>query len=423
MAWLFNGAKHSTNEENKNMSNDSQKIIDDTFEVLVKTYAPQPVVMDHGKGCYAYDTDGKEYLDFAAGIAVASLGHAHPSMLKTLNDQAARLMAVQASYATKEKLECAQILVDNSFADLIYFSNSGTESVECSLKMARKWAYDNKSKDAHEIIAFRNSFHGRTYGSASVTEKRNVQDYFNPYLPGVHFAVFNDIESVKKLVSDKTAAIIVEPVQGEGGLTPATPEFLKALRDLCDAEKIALIFDEIQAGMGRLGYFNAYEAFPQEDGSVVTPDIVCWAKGMGGGFPVGAVGAKEEFGKAIIPGTHGTTYGGNPLACAVAASVMKELLKPGFLEHVRTMSEKFAEGLAALQRDSNKITDIRVKGLMVGVDTPFDIKELLSSLRENGLMATQAGKSTLRLTPPLIADEAEIEKALEIMKNTLYSLG
>ena len=404
------------------MSTDAKKIIDDTFEVLVKTYAPQPVVMDHGKGCYAYDTDGTEYLDFAAGIAVASLGHAHPALLKTLNDQAARLMAVQASYATKEKLECAQILVDNSFADLIYFSNSGTESVECALKMARKWAYDNKSQDAHEIIAFRNSFHGRTYGSASVTEKRNVQNYFEPYLPGVHFAQFNDIDSVKALVSEKTAAIIVEPVQGEGGLTPADPAFLKALRDLCNAEKIALIFDEIQAGMGRLGYFNAYEAFPLPDGSIVEPDIVCWAKGMGGGFPVGAVGARAEFGAAIIPGTHGTTYGGNPLACAVAATVMKELLKPGFLEHVRKMSARFREGLAKIQRESNKITAIKGLGLMSGIDTVYDIKDVLSTLQQNGMMATQAGKATLRLTPPLIAGEKEIDAALEKIEKTLKEL-
>lgn len=401
---------------------DTKKIIDDTFKVLVKTYAPQPVVMDHGKGCYAYDTDGKEYLDFAAGIAVASLGHAHPAMLETINKQAARLMACQASYATKEKLECAQLLVDNSFADLIYFSNSGAESVECALKMVRKWAYDNKSQDAHEIIAFRNSFHGRTYGAASVTEKRNSQPYFEPYLPGVHYAQFNDLESVKKLVSKKTCAIIIEPVQGEGGLTPADPVFLKGLRDLCDSEKIALIFDEIQSGMGRLGYFNAYDAFLQEDGSVVTPDIVCWAKGMGSGFPVGAVGARTEFGEVLIPGTHGTTYGGNPLACAVATSVMKQLLAPGFLDNVRARGQQFTDGLKALQRESNKITEIKGSGLMVGLNTTLDIKALLKGLQDNGMMATQAGSATLRLTPPLIVNEAEIENALDKIEKTLKEL-
>lgn len=400
----------------------TRQIIDDTFKILVKTYAPQPVVMDYGKGCYAYDTDGKEYLDFAAGIAVASLGHAHPAILETLNRQAGRLMATQASYATKEKLDCAQLLHDHTKFDLIYFSNSGTESVECALKMARKWAYDNKSQDAHEIIAFRSSFHGRTYGAASVTEKRHSQPYFEPYLPGVHYAQFNDIESVKKLVNAKTAAIILEPVQGEGGLASATPAFLKALRSLCDEQKICLIFDEVQAGMGRLGYFNAYDAFPQEDGSVVMPDIACWAKGMGGGFPVGAVGAKEEFGKAIVVGTHGTTYGGNPLACAVAHAVMSEMLKPGFLDNVRARGEQFMEGLRKIQRESNKITEVKGSGLMIGVDTPFDIKQVLGALQANGLMATQAGSSTLRLTPPLIVTEQEIDKAIEIIGTTLKNM-
>lgn len=404
------------------MTTQTQKTIDDTFKILVKTYSPQPVVMDHGKGCYAYDTDGKEYLDFAAGIAVASLGHAHPVILETLQKQAARLMACQASYATKEKLECAQILVDNSFADLIYFSNSGTESVECALKMARKWAYDNKSHDAHEIIAFRKSFHGRTYGAASVTEKRLSQPYFEPYLPGVHYAEFNNIESVKALVNKNTAAIIVEPVQGEGGLASASLEFLKALRDLCDAEKIALIFDEVQAGMGRLGTFTAYEAFTQDDGSVIAPDIACWAKGIGGGFPVGAVGASEEFGKAIVVGTHGTTYGGNPLACAVAAAVMSEILSEGFLAQVNARSEQFMEGLRNIQRTSNKITEVKGKGLMIGVDTPFEIKDVLGGLQKNGLMSTQAGAATLRLTPPLTVSAAQIDEALEKIEKTLKEL-
>ncbi len=404
------------------MSAQAQKIIEDTFKVLVKTYNPQPVVMDHGKGIYAFDTDGKKYVDFAAGIAVASLGHAHPAMLETINKQAARMMACQSSYATREKLECASLLVENSCFDLVYFSNSGTESVECALKMVRKWAYENKSKDANEIIAFRKSFHGRTYGSASITEKRHSQPYFESYLPGIQWAEFNNIESVKKLVSAKTAAIIVEPVQGEGGLASATPEFLKGLRALCDENNIALVFDEVQAGMGRLGYFNAYEAFADEAGHVVEPDIACWAKGLGGGFPVGAVGAKEKFGSAIAVGTHGTTYGGNPLACAVAATVIKELLKPGFMAQIRARGERLVEGLKKIQRESNKITEIKGKGLMIGVDTTIDIKTLMSSLQNNGLMTTQAGDATLRLTPPLVISEDEIDESLKIIEKTLKDL-
>lgn len=391
-------------------------IIKKTEELLVKTYNAQAVVMDHGDGCYAWDTDGKKYVDFAAGIAVASLGHAHPKMLKTLNTQAARMMTCQASYATQEKLKAAEILVNNSCFDLVYFSNSGTESVEAALKCSRKWAYDNKGEMCNEIIAFNNSFHGRTYGSASVTEKRKTQPFFAPYLDGVHFADFNDIDSVKALVNDRTAAIIIEPVQGEGGLTPANTDFLKDLRALCDAENICLIFDEIQAGMGRLGTFFAYESFGVE------PDIACLAKGMGGGFPVGAMVAKHPFGDAIVVGTHGTTYGGNPLACAVAATVMSEILSDGFLDHAKKVSKILFDGLAKIQRESNKITDIRGKGLMIGVDTSFDIKDLLKSLQKNGLMATQAGKATLRLTPPLILTEEQAEEALAIIEKTLKEM-
>lgn len=410
---------------------DAQKIIDDSFEVLIKTYAPQPVVLDHGKGAYAYDTDGKKYLDFAAGIAVASLGHAHPVVLETINKQAARLMACQASYATQEKLEAAKLLTDHSCFDLVYFGNSGTESVEAALKCARKWAYDEKGEHCNEIIAMRKSFHGRTLGSASVTEKRHSQPFFGPYLPAVHYAEFNNLESVKTLISDKTAAIILEPVQGEGGLTPATPEFMVGLRRLCDEHNICLIFDEVQTGFGRLGTLHAYQAFQccpdcgdnggvavPENARPVEPDIAAWAKGMGGGFPVGAMVAKEKFGKALVPGTHGTTYGGNPLACAVAAAVVKEIMSDGFLDNVQKVGAILKEGLEKIKRESNKITDIRAMGLMIGVDTVFKTPAVIKALQKNGLMTTQAGNS-LRMVPPLIITEAQAHEALDIIAKTL----
>lgn len=395
------------------MSIESLKIIEETQKLLVSTYTSQPVVMDHGKGCYAFDTDGKRYLDFAAGIAVASLGHAHPALLKTIREQSEKMITCQASYATKPKLDCARLLVENSCFDQVYFSNSGTESIEACMKTVRKWGYDNKGKDCNEIIAFRKSFHGRTYGAASITEKRHSQPYFEPYLPAIHFAEFNDLESVRKLVSKKTCAIFVEPVQGEGGVLPATREFLHGLRDLCDKEKICLVFDEVQAGMGRIGHLFAYEAFGVE------PDIAAIAKGMGSGFPVGAMVAKQEFGSAIVVGTHGTTYGGNPLATAVAHTVVSEMLKPGFLANVKKTGDALMAGLKDLQRDSNRITDIRGMGLLVGVDTDVEIKTLLKGLQKNGLMATQAGDAALRLTPPLIATETEAQLAVDIIGKTL----
>ncbi len=391
-------------------------IIKETERILIKTYNMQPVIMDHGKGVYAYDTNGKKYLDCAAGIAVASLGHAHKKLLSAINKQAERMIICQPSYVTQAKHEAAKLLVDNSCFDMVYFSNSGTESVEAALKCARKWAYDEKGNGCNEIITFHNSFHGRTYGSASVTEKRNSQPFFDPYIPNVHFAKFNNIDSVKALVSDKTAAIIIEPIQGEGGLSPANSDFLKSLRKLCDEQNICLIFDEVQAGFGRLGTLHAYQYFGVE------PDIATWAKGMGAGFPVGAMAAKEKFGKAIVVGTHGTTYGGNPLACAVVKCAMEEILSDGFIDNVNKISKIMFDGLSKIQRDSNKITDIRGAGLMIGVDSVFDIKEVLKNLQKNGLMATQAGKATLRLTPPLIISKAQAQEAIAIIDKTFKEM-
>jgi predicted acetylornithine/succinylornithine family transaminase len=415
------------------MSDKSQNIIDETQKYLMKTYTSQPVVMDRGEGAYAWDTDGKKYLDFACGIAVASLGHAHPAILKTLQEQAAKMMTCQSSYATEPKLAAAKKLVENSCFDQVYFSNSGTESIEAAMKLVRKWAYDNKSKDAVEIIAFRKSFHGRTYGAASITEKRHSQPFFEPYLPGIHFATFNDLESVKELISDKTCAIFVEPVQGEGGVMPANPCFLKGLRDLCDEHNIILVFDEVQAGMGRVGTLFAYESFkccgnpaacgnganPGADAKPIEPDMAALAKGMGGGFPVGALVAKNKFADAMVVGVHGTTYGGNPLACAVANTVIGELAKPEFLENVRKVGKVFMDGLKDLQRESNKIKEIRGMGLMVGLDTSIEVKKMMKALQNNGLLTTQAGEASIRLTPPLIINEQQAQDAVAIIGKTL----
>ncbi len=395
------------------MSEQTQKIIDESAKVLVQNYEAQPFVLDRGEGIYAWDTDGNKYIDCSIGFAVASLGHAHPAMLKTINEQAGKLMICQASYMTEPKLKCAKLLVENSCFDKVYFSNSGAESIEAALKLARKWAYEEKGEHCNEIIAFHKGFHGRTYGAASVTEKCHSQPFFGPYIPGVHFAELNNLDSVKEFVSDKTAAIILEPIQGEGGLYPATEEFIKGLRALCDEHDVALIFDEIQVGMGRIGTFFAYETFGAE------PDIATLAKGIGSGFPVGAMVAKDRFAKHMTPGSHGTTYGGNPLATAVAHTVVSEILKPGFLENVVKVGTFIEEGLQELQRESNKITDIRGRGLLLGMDTTIDIKQLINALQKNGLMATQAGKATLRITPPLIIEQQQAQDALDIIGATL----
>ena len=399
------------------MAKTRQEIIDESAEVLIKSYEPQPFALSHGKGVYVWDTDDNKYIDCSIGYAVASLGHAPPAVLKTINEQAAKLMACQASYMTEPKLAASKLLVENSCFDLVFFSNSGTESVEACLKLARKWAYDTKGEGCNEIIAFRNAFHGRSFGAASVTEKFHTQPFFGPYLPGIHFAEFNNADSVKALINDNTAAIILEPIQGEGGLNPATDEFMQGVRALCDEHNIALIFDEVQVGMGRLGTLFAYETWGVE------PDIIALAKGLGSGFPVGAMMAKRKFGEHMKPGTHGTTYGGNPLATAVVHTVVSELTKPGFLEHVNKVGAFLLEGLQEIQRKSNKITDVRGRGLMFGMDTTIDIGHLIKALQKNGLMATQAGTSTLRITPPLVISESEAQEALDILNKTFKEEG
>lgn len=398
------------------MKDSVQKIIEETKELTLKTYGLQPVIIDSAKGVYCYDTKGKEYLDFAAGIAVASLGHAHPQILKTLNEQATKLMTCQASFVTEPKYKAAKMLVEASCFDAVYFSNSGTESTEAAIKCARKWAYDTKGKDCNHIISFRNSFHGRTYGAASVTEKRLSQPYFDPYIPNVGFAEFNDIESVKALINEKTAAVIIEPVQGESGVIPADTQFLKDLRDLCDEHNVCLVFDEVQTGLGRLGTLFAYQSYGVE------PDIVAWAKGIGAGFPVGVMAAKKPFGDALQPGTHGTTFGGNPLACAMIVCAFEEISKDGFIANVKKVSKILFDGLKEIQEKTGKITNIRGKGLMIGIDTTLDVKKLFATLQQNGLMVTQAGTKTIRLVPPLILGEEDANKGLAIIEKTIKEM-
>ena len=388
-------------------------LVKETAALNMQTYKPMAVAMERGEGVYAFDENGNKYMDCATGYAVAALGHAHDGMLDVINKQAAKMMICQASYMTESKLAASKILIENSCFDQVFFTNSGTESVECALKLSRKWAYDNKSENAHEIIAFRNAFHGRSYGAASVTEKFHTQPFYAPYLPGVHFAQLNDLASVEALVSDKTAAIIIEPVQGEGGLHVCDKAFLQGLRDICDAKKIVLIYDEVQCGIGRLGTFYAYESFGVE------PDIACLAKGMGGGFPVGACVAKEHISASFVPGTHGTTYGGNPLACAVSAYVTGEIVRPDFLAHVNAMGDHLRSGLEGIQARSNKVNRIAGMGLMLGIETDMPPADVIGACLKRGLMVTQSGADLVRMTPPLVISKSEIDEALGILETTL----
>ena len=376
----------------------------------------QPVAMERGEGCWIYDTDGNKYLDFAAGIAVASLGHATPVITKALQEQSEKFLICPASYVSKPRVELAELLIENCCCDKAFFCNSGTEAIEAAIKLARKWAHKNKSETCKDFIAFKQSFHGRTMGASSLTAKAEKQPEFGPYIPGVSFAEFNNLDSLKALIHDNICGIVVEPVQGEGGVTPATQEFMQGLRALCDEHQIVLILDEIQCGIGRVGRLYAHSHYG------IKADILTLAKGMGSGFPVGAMLAREPFASAFEAGDHGTTYGGNALACAVSLAVVNETISPDFLEHVLDVGDHMRVGLEEIAAKSNKINEVRGLGLMLGADMAVPIKNVLTGLRENRLLATQAGASTLRLTPPLIVTKEECDIALETIEKTLRDL-
>lgn len=377
-------------------------------ENIMPLYDIKDAILQRGKGCHVWDTEGREYLDCIAGIAVVSVGHCNQRVIDAIVDQINTLTMTSGSYQTEPKVLCAELLTSLCKSpNQVFFTNSGAEAVEGALKLARKWAHENKGEDVKDIIAFENSFHGRTYGAVTCTYKSTKQPYFAPYLPGVSHAKFNDLESVKSHITDKTAAIIVEPIQGEGGILPATPEFMAGLRKLCDERGIVLISDEIQAGMGRIGHVFAHEAFDYE------PDITCIAKGMGGGFPVGAFLAKKEFSSVFKYGDHGSTYAGNPLMTRIAYEVIDQIRQPAFLKNVIDTGNYLMEGLEKLKADTNSIEEIRGQGLMIGIDTVYDIGKLLKALEKNGLLATQAGAKSMRLTPPLIMGKAEADEALD----------
>ncbi len=374
--------------------------------VIMPLYPHRDICLERGDGCYLYDTDGKQYLDCAASIAVSSLGHGNTEYTKAAIDQLQKFIMCDGYTLSEPKVECAELLIEHCCAEQVFFCNSGAEAVEGCLKLARKWAHFNKSPDCKEIIAFDCSFHGRTYGAASCTYKRKKQDYYAPYLPGIHFAEFNNLDSVKALISDKTCAVIVEPVQGEGGIRPATNDFIQGLRDLCTEHDIVLISDEIQAGMGRLGTLYAHDYYDVE------PDLIAIAKGMGAGFPIGAFLGKKKFTSVFSAGDHGTTYGGNPLGTRLAYETVKQISDPAFLKNVTETGNYLIEGLNKLKSETNSIEEVRGIGLMIGVDTAYDIKTVLNDLLEGGLIATQAGDKSLRLTPPLIFTKDHVDEAL-----------
>jgi predicted acetylornithine/succinylornithine family transaminase len=386
------------------------EIIETERRVLLGTYARPKFVLTHGEGVHVFDKDGKRYLDFVAGIAVNGLGYADPGAVRTLQEQAANLWHCSNLYYTEPQVRLAKLLVENTFADKVFFANSGTEAVEGAIKLARKWGRETKGRDGFEIVAFENSFHGRSMGALSATGQAKFREDFEPMLPGFSFAAFNDLDSSAALISPRTCAVIVEPVQGEGGIYPAEVEFLQGLRKLCDERRCLLILDEIQCGLGRTGTFCAYEQYG------IRPDMMVIAKPLAGGLPMGAILMTDEIAEHVKVGNHGSTFGGGPLIASVAEYVVQKISQPAFLEQVRENGEYLRLQLEKLLPVWPEIVAVRSKGLMFGAELSIAAQPVIESCAENGLLVCKAGDKTLRLVPPLIVERPHIDEAVRILK-------
>lgn len=385
----------------------------ETNDILVHTYNRFPVVLDHGEGVYLYDTNGKKYLDFAAGIAVCGLGYGNQELNQALKDQVDLLLHTSNLYYNTTCGKAAGALIAASKMDRVFFTNSGTEANEGALKAARKYAY-KKGTGRYEFIAMKDSFHGRSMGALSVTEHEAYRVPFDPLIPGVRFAEFNNFESVLEQVNEHTCAIILEPLQGEGGINMATQEFMESVRKLCDQEGILLIFDEIQCGMARTGSMFAWQQYG------VKPDIMTMAKAIGSGVPVGAFAMTKEVAEySLEPGDHGTTYGGNPLVCAAVAKTLEIYEKMKMTEHVQEVGAYLREQLLNLAKENEKIIEIRGTGLIQGIRLCEPVGESVKRALEKGLLIISARSDVIRLVPPLVITKEHVDELISILKEVL----
>ncbi len=375
---------------------------------LLSNYAPADLSFEKGEGPYLYGNDGRRYLDFAAGIAVSALGHAHPRLIAAVTDQASKVWHVSNLFRIPGQEKLAQKLVDATFADAVYFCNSGAEANECAIKMVRKYFSEKGQPGKYRILAFEGSFHGRTLATIAAAGQDKLLEGFGPVVEGFDHVPAGDIEVVKAAITDETAAIMIEPVLGEGGIRVVEPAFLRALRELCDENDLLLVFDEIQTGMGRTGKLFAYEH------AGITPDIMSSAKALGGGFPVGACLAVEKVAKAMTAGSHGSTYGGNPLAMAVAGAVVDTITEEGFLDHVVEMGNHLKQGLAGVvDRHPDIFEELRGIGLHLGLKCKVENTIVFNTLLKHGVLTAKGGDNVVRLLPPLIIEDAQISEIVE----------
>lgn len=391
----------------------NQEIIALTNQYVMNTYSRLPVALVQGKGSWAWDADGKTYLDFFSGLAVNNLGHAPAAVVKTIAAQARTLMHVSNVFPTQPQAELAKILVDHSFGDRVFYCNSGAEANEGAVKLARKWAKKKYGAGKFEVITMRQSFHGRTLAMITATGQEKYQKGFEPLMPGFRYAEFGDIESLKGQISDATCAVLIEPIQGEGGVRMASPEYFQQLRTLCDEKGILLIFDEVQVGMGRTGKLFAYEHFG------IAPDIMTLAKALASGLPIGAIVAKQSVADAFEPGDHASTFGGNPLVAAAAKTTVETILADGFLTDVEKKSAYFQGQLKKLQKRFPLITQVRGLGMMIAVDLDQPAKPIVMKCLEKGFLINAVQEKTLRILPPLNVKRSELKQAIALLTSVL----
>lgn len=380
---------------------------------FLHAYGRQKVVLDHGQGVELFDTDGKRYLDFYSGIGVNSFGYGYPKYVKAIHEQIDKLMHVSNYFYTPIATIAAKKVVEATGLAQVFFANSGAEAIEGALKLARKAYFIKHGKADSEIISFHSSFHGRTTGAVKLTGNAHYQEAFGPLMDDVKYATLNDLESVKALLTDKTAAIIVEPIQGEGGVNPCTKEFLQGLRALCDEKDLCLILDEVQCGMGRTGYLFAYEYYGIE------PDILCLAKGLGSGVPVGAFVANKAYAAAMEPGDHGSTYGGNPLVCAAVSVVFDIIKEDHILEHVQEVSTYLEEQLDTLVKDYDCVESHRGLGLMQGLVVNVPSSKIVNAMIAHGVIVISAGAHVVRMLPPLITTKENVDEVIRTFREVL----
>jgi acetylornithine aminotransferase len=387
--------------------------IDLADRYMFQTYSRFPITLVRGKGCRVWDEGGKEYLDFVGGIAVCALGHSAPLVSRALEEQSEILVHVSNLYYTRPQTELAQILVENSFADRVFFCNSGAEANEAAIKLARRYANEKSGHQRHAMISMNNSFHGRTMATLSATGQAKIQDGYDPLLEGFKFVPFNDLKALDKALDELVCAVIIEPIQGEGGVVLPDPDYLKGVKKLCEERNAILIFDEVQVGLGRTGRLFAHEHFG------ITPDIMTLAKALGNGLPIGAMLAKEKLARVFGPGSHASTFGGTPLVTTVSKAVLKSLLEDGWIDNCRVMGNYFKEKLEKLAQKYSFVKEVRGLGLILGMEIDRPGAPIVTACMKEGVLINCAREKVLRFIPPLIVGEEEIDLLVEVLDRVL----